>query len=669
MFYFHTTALKKSLLLLLLAFLYILNVSAFAQGPGSALRFDGINDYVFFDYNNRGITNEVTVEAWVKTTASKLQLITAKYDRDGERGYQLVMRDGRAAFSGRDGTGQYRISGYSPRVINDDQWHHLAGVCKNGTWSIYIDGILESESVTGNTSVNLASNAPFTVGNYFLVNNDFFQGQVDELKIWKRGLSENEIRTGMCQNTNKNNPDLVVYLKFDEGAGSTLIDHSSYAIDGTFRNMNPSSAWVASSAPIGDKSSFLYTSNWQGQSVQHAVNGNTFSAYDLSNSTQGFHIYHIASAPNSTAGITKPDQVTDYYGIFKVGSTPSSYTVQYSAAANSCFHSLFRRADNAAPVWNKISEVPHIEPFTYTGTAFQGEFAFNFAAIQVARIQSTGNFCPGSSSTLSINTNGNVLWSTGETSKSITVRKAGEYSVSVTEGNCNYSDKIIIEEIPLAKVDLGPDRTLCEGEAIRLEAPAGAYSYRWSTGETTASVEAKSAGTYWVEVMNSIGCSVKDEIKVTVHPQLIIPLQEEVIACYGERVKLDATIPGATYRWSTGQITPIIEVIAPAELSVSVEVNGCTSTKRVIVSSSECPVIPNIITPNGDGKNDTFVLQGINIDAVSIEIFNRWGNSVYKRNSYDNKWAGTGSSGGMFYYHIKSHDTQKVYKGWLEVVL
>jgi gliding motility-associated-like protein len=640
-----------------------------AQGPQDALQLDGFDDYVFFDYNNRGITNEVTVEAWVKTRATKLQLITAKYDRDGEHGYQLVMRDGRAAFSGRDGSGIYRISGYSPRIINDDKWHHLAGVCKNGTWSIYIDGILESQSVTGYASVDLASNAPFTVGNYFLVNNDYYQGQVDELKIWKKGLTEDEIRKGMCQKADKANPDLVVYLKFDEGTGSTLIDHSSYGINGTFRNMSPSIAWVTSSAPIGDKSSFHYTTNWQGQSVELQGKGSTFSAYDHSNSTQGFHIYHIATAPNNTAGITQPNQVTDYYGVFKIGAATAAYTVQYNPALNNCSYSLFRRADNVAPMWNKLADVPHTEPLTYTGTAEQGEFAFNSANIQVAKIQSSGNFCSGSTSTLSINTGGRLLWSTGETTKSISIKQAGEYTVTVTDGGCTYTDKITVAEIAFPEVNLGEERTLCMGDVAQLQAPAGDYTYKWSTGETTSSIGAKTSGTYWVEVTNSNGCASKDEIKVTVKSQPDIPLQQEIIACYGERVTLNATTPGASYLWSNGLTSSSIEVTSPEQLSVVVTVDGCSYTRQVTVSSNECPVIPNIITPNGDGKNDTFVLQGINLDAISIEIFNRWGTQVYKKDSYDNQWTAAGSGGGMYYYHIKSRDTQKVYKGWLEVVL
>lgn len=253
------------LILLSLAYLLLLKLPAFAQGSGNALQFDGQNDYVYFDTNNRGITNEVTVEAWVKTTTTKLQLVTAKYDRDAEHGYQLVMNNGKAAFSGRDGSGDYRNSGYSSRIINDNQWHHLAGVSKDGVWQIYVDGILESQSITNYKNVDLRSNAPFTIGNYFLVNNDYFQGQVDELKIWKRGLTEDEIRQNVCQKVSPTAKDLVAYFKLDEGSGNIVTDLSTLKINGTFRNMNAATAWVLSGAPIGDKSVYLYHNSWLNQ--------------------------------------------------------------------------------------------------------------------------------------------------------------------------------------------------------------------------------------------------------------------------------------------------------------------------------------------------------------------------------------------------------------------
>jgi len=78
--------------------------------------------------------------------------------------------------------------------------------------------------------------------------------------------------------------------------------------------------------------------------------------------------------------------------------------------------------------------------------------------------------------------------------------------------------------------------------------------------------------------------------------------------------------------------------------------------------------IPNIFTPNGDGTNDTFEIIGIEgFDRVALTILNRWGNEVYRNESYDNKWAGRGLNEGTYYYIITLHKsgTQRVVKGWV----
>lgn len=582
----------------------------------------------------------------------------------------MIIKDGKAAFAGRDGSGHYRNSGYTAELVNDGQWHHLTGVSYNGAWRIFVDGILKNESHTGYASTDLTNTAPLAIGKDYLADSENFVGEIDEVRIWKKFLPVEEIRRLMCSKISNPQaiPDLVAYFNFDNSGGSTVKDLSTQKTDGGFRNMNPSTAWVTSSAPIGDKSLPNYHIPDQNSTVAMHMQEKGFSFYasDLNRTTQGFHIYYVDAKPNTTAGIADPEQVNSYFGIFQVGTPQSAHHIQYYTPNTLCKQSLYHRADNATRQWDLIKTVPATEPLRNTGMAKQAEFAYNTSGTQAPRIHSSGDFCIGRKATLQINTTGNVLWSTGETSKSIMVSQSGEYSVTVSLDGCTFTDRVTVSEIPYPVVDLGPDRTLCSGERTMLVAPAGNYTYKWSTGATSSSLEVKTSGKYWVEVTNTNGCTTRDEVTVTVKPQPDFTLPLQLNACYGERINVDALTPDATYLWSTGHTSPMVVVTAPAKLSVAITVNGCTYTREVNVISEECPVIPNIITPNGDGKNDTFVLQGINIDQVEIEIFNRWGVSVYKRNSYDNKWSGPGS--GMYYYHIKSGQTQQVYKGWVEVV-
>src|SRR5690606_16833893 len=92
----------------------------------------------------------------------------------------------------------------------------------------------------------------------------------------------------------------------------------------------------------------------------------------------------------------------------------------------------------------------------------------------------------------------------------------------------------------------------------------------------------------------------------------------------------------------------------PAEVTITVAANPLR--------------IPNIFTPNGDGQNDRFEIEGIEgYDRVEIVVFNRWGNEIYRHNRYDNTWGGADIQEGTYYYILTLHkgNTKQVEKGWV----
>ncbi|RFM32251.1 DUF11 domain-containing protein [Chitinophaga silvisoli] len=81
--------------------------------------------------------------------------------------------------------------------------------------------------------------------------------------------------------------------------------------------------------------------------------------------------------------------------------------------------------------------------------------------------------------------------------------------------------------------------------------------------------------------------------------------------------------------------------------------------------------VPNVITPNGDGKNDQFVIKGLDLYPGSkLEIYNRWGNQVYRSDNYNNNWKGEGLSAGIYYYvlRINMAGGPQLYKGYVELI-
>jgi gliding motility-associated-like protein len=78
-------------------------------------------------------------------------------------------------------------------------------------------------------------------------------------------------------------------------------------------------------------------------------------------------------------------------------------------------------------------------------------------------------------------------------------------------------------------------------------------------------------------------------------------------------------------------------------------------------------VVPTIITPNGDGKNDAFRFQNAPKATWAIRIYNRWGQQVYANPHYAQDWTGGDSPAGQYYYLLERSDGLAPLKGWLEI--
>ncbi len=80
------------------------------------------------------------------------------------------------------------------------------------------------------------------------------------------------------------------------------------------------------------------------------------------------------------------------------------------------------------------------------------------------------------------------------------------------------------------------------------------------------------------------------------------------------------------------------------------------------------PFIPNVITPNGDGLNDKFVVEKIHFGWWSLEVVNRWGKQVYQSFDYRNTWTGDNLSSGVYYYELQHRCPGISYKGSITIL-
>ncbi|WGQ08608.1 gliding motility-associated C-terminal domain-containing protein [Pedobacter gandavensis] len=131
----------------------------------------------------------------------------------------------------------------------------------------------------------------------------------------------------------------------------------------------------------------------------------------------------------------------------------------------------------------------------------------------------------------------------------------------------------------------------------------------------------------------------------------------------GTANKIVLTITGTVSKSFTGQLENTARV-----LSTSGTPEVSSNTVSTTVDNADF-IIPNIITPNGDGSNDTFKIKGLeNYPGTQVTIFNRWGNEVYRSDNYNNDWDGSQLNEGTYYYLILRREksgTTTPFKGWL----
>ncbi|MEF9480017.1 glycosyl hydrolase family 18 protein [Chryseobacterium sp. 1B4] len=125
----------------------------------------------------------------------------------------------------------------SATALNANTWYHVAATYDGANMKIYINGVLDAtKAQTG--SVN--STGAFNVG-YLYNTSRNFNGKIDEVRVWKRALSQTEISQNMC-NVSVPAASLAAYWKFNEGSGSTVQDTSGNGVTLTLTGVD-SSNW------------------------------------------------------------------------------------------------------------------------------------------------------------------------------------------------------------------------------------------------------------------------------------------------------------------------------------------------------------------------------------------------------------------------------------------
>ncbi len=276
----------------------------------------------------------------------------------------------------------------------------------------------------------------------------------------------------------------------------------------------------------------------------------------------------------------------------------------------------------------------------------------------------------------------NYLWSNSSVSQNVYGLTAGNYIVTITDGNnCSTSQLFNITEPDSLNISTINTGAFCTNESIgSIEATVTggtpAYTYCWSNSAISPSLINLAQGQYILTVTDANLCVLIKTIVLDGSPQLSVNIVSSLNTVSAEVI--GGTNP-FTYLWNTGNADSLFTISQSNFYQVTITDNaGCTA-----IASSDIIVefeIPTVYTPNNDLINDTWEIKGIEaFSEVTIEIFNRWGDVIFKfngtGNEYENKsnqwngmYKGKDLPMGAYIFIVNLHNNEEAISGTVSII-
>ncbi len=250
---------------------------------------------------------------------------------------------------------------------------------------------------------------------------------------------------------------------------------------------------------------------------------------------------------------------------------------------------------------------------------------------------------------------------------------AGTYIVTVTDSvGCTLTDTVVITQPNLLTASAEwSEQVSCHNVSdatISVFAQGGTLPYTYAlNGGTPQSSNLFSnlpGGSYTVLVTDAHGCTTLVQEIFIINPDSITAtfLYYSNANCFGTTGGSVEVVPaGGTpyynYLWSNGATSAKIDELASEVFTVTVtDTRECTGVFSIeVLRDPKVDLdIPNAFSPNGDGKNDKWILKNLELYPENeLVIINRWGNEVYSVNGYLNDWDGSNLNEGTYFYVLK----------------
>jgi gliding motility-associated-like protein len=469
----------------------------------------------------------------------------------------------------------------------------------------------------------------------------------------------------------------------------------------------------------------------QGGTLPYSYIWNTSdTTQDISGLIAGTYSVTVADSNGcialATAVITQPDSV-------KNTLTASVYSGGYNVSCNGAEDGSITVIINGgiepySYVWSTNDSTSAINEvgagsYSVTVTDVNGCTATSSVTLtepDVLNVSAEGSQLPCSGSgngTITSTVNGGApdytyIWSNAQTTQNLSGLSSGNYIVTVTDENgCTASasaDVIDVNPLDLSGT-LIVNATCIDSKdgfvSANVSGGTQPYSYLWSTGETTNSIDSLDNGNYILTVTDANGCSVVSNYTIAGPVCNLPPVAVRDIASLTCETSIDIyvlnndsdpdddnffvskvvinPVYGTTFINSDGTITytPNNDFVGVDSFVYEICDDNISTpfcdTAVVYITVLPCRpnvFIPNGFSPNGDSYNQYWEVIDITLYPNNeLQIFNRWGNLVYESAPYHNEWDGLNMSGenlpdGTYFYILKLNDDNNTsYSGYVVI--
>lgn len=279
-------------------------------------------------------------------------------------------------------------------------------------------------------------------------------------------------------------------------------------------------------------------------------------------------------------------------------------------------------------------------------------------------------------------------WNSISSTLDIQNLSSGNYNVLVTDTyGCSDSSGVYIitneagPAIDTTSISIVPESCeLSNGSisSINTNGTATPFTYNWSNNSNSIDINNLSSGNYQLIVSDANACL--DSIIISIN-EIGFPtagfLTTDSMYFTNEQILIADIASNDVVTWNydngngtnSSSPTPILSYSTPGDYTICQSVSNSSNCEAIycatitIVEENLPLVIPNVFTPNNDGRNELFIIQNLTENG-NLKIFDRWGNLVFKAAPYLNNWSGKTTNGmqlseGSYYYIVEDLNETK----------